>query len=180
MILKVKYILIIVFLTLITVGGISQEPGNPTYKSYFGFNLVQTMYGGMVHFGIARVNADGTEEYRFCSRHIWLLEVSGHIYSEANTDTVNLFLKYDINPRMVAELWKLRYSEYPYKSQTESLGWAQKPYGPSDAQLAFLKKYGFKTISSFIYGEKAFQLLKDMMDPDWVSNYMNLGLDSTE
>ncbi|GAB4284621.1 MAG: hypothetical protein Kow0068_09730 [Marinilabiliales bacterium] len=167
-----------ILLSLCVIFAIGQETPKPTYKSYFGFSLEQTMYGGMIHYGIARVHADGKEEYRYCSRHVWLLQVAGHIASEANPDTVNLFLKYDIDPKIVLDLWKLRYSEFPYKSQNQTMGWAQKPYGPSDAQLAFLKKYGFKTITSFVYGYNAFRLLKDMMDPDWVSNYMNLGLDN--
>ena len=171
---------LIVILLLLTLFVSAQVDKKPTYKSYFGFSLVQTMYGGMIHFGIVRVHSDGTEEYRYYGRHNWLLQVAGHLGSEANPDSVNLFLKYDVDPRMVLDLWKLRYSEYPYKSKTQKTGWAHKMYGPSEGQLTFLKKYGFETIVSFVYGDKAFQLLKDMMDPEWVDAYMNVGLEETE
>ena len=48
-------------------------------------------------------------------------------------------------------------------------------YGPSSEQLRYLQQnYGIKFITDYIYGKNLFQLLKDMQDPNWVSNYMSL------
>jgi hypothetical protein len=121
-----------------------------------------------------RIYEDGTQEFKILSRYNWILQAYGVQESEANPDTINYFMKYNLEVKILGELWKLRYGEYPYKSQTEKFGWAQTPYCPSDAQLSYLKKYGFKYISTTIYGDNAFSLLRDMMSPEWVDNYTNL------
>jgi hypothetical protein len=69
----------------------------------------------------------------------------------------------------------------PDSTATENFdykGWANhadpKVNGaPNDAQMAILKKYGMKEITDFVYGENAFNLLKDALDPEWQKNYMN-------
>ncbi len=143
-------------------------------KYYLGFNLVQTMYGEMVHYGIARVFTDGEVEITYLTRRNFLLQITGQQISDANPDKKDFFEEHKINYLIMNNLWMLRYSEYPYRSQDYEFGWAKKTYGPSEAQINFLKKYGFKHIDSFIYGDNAFRLLKDMMNLEWVNNYKSL------
>ncbi|MFH2095413.1 MAG: hypothetical protein ABIJ16_06905 [Bacteroidota bacterium] len=156
-----------------TVKAGAQEPEDKS-SYYFGFNLVQTMYGEMVHYGVARVYPDGTVKTTFISRRNFLLQIVGEQQSKANPNKEDLLEKYGVNYLIFNNLWMLRYSEYPYKTDLYDYGWARFPYGPSDAQLSYLKQYGFENIDSFIYGENAFRLWKDMMSLDWVNNYKSL------
>lgn len=169
-----KYFIIFysyILLSLISISSYSQEDKS---NYYFGFNLVQTMYGEMVHYGIARVFKDGEVEVTFISRRNFLLQITGQQFSKANPNKEDLFEKWGINFLIVNNLWMLRYSEYPYRSQDYDLGWAQLPMQPSESQLNLLKNYGFENIDSFIYGDNAFKLLKDMMSLEWVNNYRNI------
>ena len=71
-------------------------------------------------------------------------------------------------------LWKLRYSEYPYDGNTEK-GWAGKDFVPSDSQWSFLKRnYHYSELSQFLYGEDMWRLVKDSQDPDWQNQYSSL------
>ncbi len=143
-------------------------------KYYLGFNLVQTMFGEMVHYGIARVFENGDVEVTYMTRRNFLLQITGQQYSKANPDKIDFFEKYGINYLIVNNLWMLRYSEYPYRNRDMDMGWAQLPAKPSDAQMQILKQYGFENIDSFIYGDNALRLLKDMMSLEWVNNYKNI------
>jgi hypothetical protein len=69
----------------------------------------------------------------------------------------------------------------PDKTKPENLdfkGWANnedpKVNGaPNKAQMNILKKYGMNEISDFVYGDNAFKLMKDALDPQWQNTYMN-------
>lgn len=85
--------------------------------------------------------------------------------------------------QILSELWKLRYrndirvKNYMYKKTLgpEFRGWAVDSYFPSVPQIEYLKKtYGSDGLDSFIYGEKLYQLLKDVQDSTWIENYKNI------
>ncbi|MFH2141502.1 MAG: hypothetical protein ABIJ97_03700 [Bacteroidota bacterium] len=164
------------FILVFSIGvlSLSFSQDNPGYKSYFGFSLNTGVSDATETFGIVRISDDGDMEFNIISRFNWILQAYGVQESEANTDSTNYFEKYNLEVKILGELWKIRYGEYPFKSQTEKFGWAQTPYTPSKAQLNYLKKYGFKNIGSVIYGENAFNLLRDMMSPEWVGNYSSI------
>lgn len=87
----------------------------------------------------------------------------------------------------VEDLWRLRYGEWPFyiappratNNSPTTLdpigpgpGWARKPLMPSEGQLDILRGYGpVDPMVDVIWGDKAFQLLKDMQDEAWVSTY---------
>jgi len=165
-----KYLAVII-LASITLTVCSQKEES---KYYFGFNLMQTMYGDMHHYGIICIAPNGAKSYEFTSKVNFVMQIAGLQDSRANPDTINFFVKYDISPRIIGTLWMLRYAEYPYRSKKFNFGWAKNVASPSDAQFEFLKQYGFENINSFIYGENAFRLLQDMMNLDWVNNYKSI------
>ncbi|HYG52329.1 MAG TPA: hypothetical protein VD905_15570 [Flavobacteriales bacterium] len=84
---------------------------------------------------------------------------------------------------LLAELWKLRYrsdirvKNYMYKKTLgpEYRGWAVDAFFPSVAQINYLKqRYGSDGLDNYIYGEKLYQLLKDVQDSTWIENYKNI------
>lgn len=71
------------------------------------------------------------------------------------------------------DLWKVRFKRNPFSANSRlNEGWAQNYYGPSAAQLKFLKeKYRVKNISDLYIGEHMFRFLKDALDTSWVRQY---------
>ncbi|MBO4372455.1 MAG: hypothetical protein J5826_05940 [Bacteroidales bacterium] len=122
------------------------------------------------------INPDGTLKYTYLTMDGFVNRAAGRERSAANSKGANYFTNFGIkNPGIVGDLWKLRYTEYPYHGSNEQ-GWSTNdsvPTMPSEAQMAILKKYGIFRISDYCYGLMAFMLLHDMEDPAWIEKYKN-------
>ncbi len=130
------------------------------------------------------INSDGSLKYTFLTMDGFVNRAAGRERCAANIKSANFFNNFGIkNPGIVADLWKLRYREYPYykevrdSSDKVSLqGWSTNDNSnvmPSEAQMAILKRYGINKISDYCYGLMAFMLLHDMEDPVWIEKYKN-------
>lgn len=103
-------------------------------------------------------------------------------------DTVirRVYYKGGISCNPLSDLWRLYNKEWPYYSAPVKVsadkpsvnnpigpgpGWSREKNMPSPGQQEILKSYGAEFWSDMIYGEKAFQLLHDMQDENWVANY---------
>ncbi|MBO7596143.1 MAG: hypothetical protein J6T70_03770 [Bacteroidales bacterium] len=124
------------------------------------------------------INPDGTLKYTYLTMDGFVNRAAGRERSAANSKGADYFANFGIkNPGIVGDLWKLRYTEYPYATQDKpEQGWSTNdsiPVLPSEAQMAILKKYGIFKISDYCYGLMAFMLLHDMEDPAWIEKYKN-------
>ncbi len=145
----------------------------------FAIRIVSDGHGNQQFF-IVKVNSDnkivGGDQVQAES---FLRQAMGKEKSKANPLQENLFKKYGIkDPDIIFSLWKLRYAKNPWKTDdsTNMYGWTNRskyPMIPYNSQLKILKRYGLDNINGFIYGNKLFQLLKDMEDPDWIKTYQD-------
>ncbi|MCR4799092.1 MAG: hypothetical protein K5860_01135 [Bacteroidales bacterium] len=144
-----------------------------TVKGYFGISLM-TSYSGFVRYGFIQIKSTGEEQITWLSREQFLQQVTGQTVSKANPEKRNFLEDKEIMWQSFENLWKLRYSEYPYDGNTEK-GWAGKDFVPSDSQWSFLKRnYHYSEMSQFLYGEDMWRLVKDSQDPDWQNQYSSL------
>ena len=69
-------------------------------------------------------------------------------------------------------LWKLRYSDYPFRNNTDR-GWSNELYKPSSNQAKFLyKNYGIYDIDfNYFIDSNFWQILKDVQDENWINRY---------
>jgi len=149
----------------------------PFYKNkwYFGISLATT-YNGFVRYGIIKIPEKGPIEVSYFTKEMFVRQTSGLYVSKANPDKFNYLEKYQIKWDVFEQLWKIRYSEYPYQVQeTMPPGWAGKMSCPSDAQWNFLKQnYGYGSLNDFIFGDNLWKFLKDVQDPAWAAQYSSL------
>jgi len=156
-----------------------RKTGNeePFYKNkwYFGISLATT-YSGFVRYGIIKIPENGPIEVSWFTRDMFVRQISGVYFSKANPDKINYMEKNLIKWDVFDQLWKVRYSEYPYQmQQTMEPGWAGKMSSPSDAQWNFLKQnYGFGSFNDYIFGDNLWKFLKDVQDPAWAAQYSSL------
>ena len=147
-------------------------------KFFFAVTLTPTVDGRrMYNTAIILKSLQGKWIPTFITKKDFLLQITGQQDSKANPNHINYMKEYQIFWQTLDQLWKLKYSEYPYdrRHNQDTKGWAKMKYSPSPEQLRYLQQnYGIKFITDYIYGKNLFRLLKDMQDPNWVSNYMNL------
>ncbi len=145
---------------------------------YFAITLTPTVNGRrMYNTVIVLKSLQGKWIPTYVTKTDFLLQITGQQDSRANPNHINYMKEYQIFWQTLDQLWKLKYSEYPYerRKNPDTKGWAKMKYSPSPEQLRYLQRnYGIKFITDFIYGKNLFRLLKDMQDPNWVSNYMNM------
>jgi len=165
---KSKLLILMIFF-LFSVSLFSQNKSKSKY--YLAYNITLNPDGSSVHYALLKILPNKKKEIITLTKTDWILQAAGKQKSLANTDTTNYFKKYLIRWQTVDQLWKLRYSEFPYRKKTDRLGWARKKYAPSEAQVKILQKYGVKYITDYFYGENAFKLLKDIQGGEWVTNY---------
>ncbi len=141
---------------------------------YLGFRVVPN-FSNVGQFAILYIPGNVIKEVQTISLSTFMNYASGNIKNDANPEKLNFFTEYGIeDTTIVADIWKLRYKKYPYKSATADAGWSNNdsiPSAPADGQLLILQTYGVKKISDFFYGEDAFRLLKDMQNATWVDTY---------
>lgn len=151
------------------------EKQEPYYKNewYFGISLVASTSGEMVRYGFVKIHEDGHKEYTWLTKKNFLLQVTGQQPSKANKQQENLLEKYQIKWETFGDLWKLRYSEWPYDdARRQEVGWAGKMFVPSDSQWDFLKEnYNYTALTDFLYGENMWKLLQDIQDPNFGAQY---------
>ena len=145
---------------------------------YFAVTLTPTVDGRrMYNTAIVLKTRQGKWIATFVTKRDFLLQITGQQESKANPNHINYMKEYRIFWQTLDQLWKLKYSDYPYdrKHNPDTKGWAKGKFSPSPGQLRYLQQhYGIKNITDFIYGKNLFRLLKDMQNPAWVNNYMNL------
>jgi len=149
----------------------------PYYKNKWYFAIcLSTSDNGFVRWGILKVHQDGTKEVTWLNKDVFNRQAAGYMESKANPGKINYFEENKIKWDVYDELWKVRYSEYPYKTtQTMPPGWAGKMFAPSDAQWSFLKQnYGYGSLNDLIFGDNLWKFLKDVQDPEWVAHYSGL------
>ncbi|MFO7868238.1 MAG: hypothetical protein R6U95_02945 [Bacteroidales bacterium] len=146
-----------------------------TVTSYFGISLL-TSYNGFIRYGYIQKRSTGEEKITYLSRQEFIQQISGQQESEANPEKKNYLAEYKIKWETFENLWKLRYSEYPYDGpRSDEKGWAGRDFAPSEAQWDFLRKnYNYKKFTQFLYGEDMWRLLKDSQDPNWQRQYSSL------
>lgn len=145
---------------------------------YFAITLTPTVNGRrMYNTAIVLKSLQGKWISTYVTKTSFLMQITGQQDSKANPNHINYTKEYQIFWQTLDQLWKLKYNEYPYdrRQNQDTKGWAKMKYSPSPEQLRFLQQhYGIKFITDFIYGKNLFRLMKDLQDPNWVSNYMNL------
>lgn len=150
----------------------------PYYKNewYFGFKLITNSSGQLVTYGYIKIHEDGRNEYIWLTQKNFMQQVTGQQPSKANKNNENFLEKHQIRWETFDLLWKLRYSEFPYDTESrQEQGWAGKMFVPSDAQWAFLKEnYDYDELTDFIYGDNMWKLLKDIQDPNFASQYSSM------
>jgi hypothetical protein len=143
----------------------------------FFIKLANGAQDHLVRYGVMSAKNGYIIDYKYLTLEDWMWEITGRRPSKANPDSTDLLLKYGIPMNSIKDLWKIKYQEYPWRQKYEkdNKGWASQRVSPSKVQMNYLKKYGVKEfISEPIFGYNLFNLLKDMTDPTWVSDYMNL------
>lgn len=197
-----KAFIFLFFLLCCTINTLAQKDtiysfgDNPNEADYFfGFNLVENGSGGMAHLALVKPNKNGKPKIMLLTKDAFVKQAKGLQESLANPLNLDFFEKYDIkDPDILDDLWRLRYVEYPYKTQKALIierhhlndstanaiptmntsGWSANdsiPFIPTKSQMLMLKKFGMKRMNDFVYGENAFKLLKSMQNPQWVSKY---------
>lgn len=179
-----KVLLYLILLTATALGTMAQnnnifirKEDNPelkvTVSGYFGISLM-TSYNGFIRYGFIQIKSTGEQQITWLSRDQFLQQASGQTVSKANPQKKNFLEDKEILWESFENLWKLRYSEYPYEGSKEK-GWSGLDFAPSDAQWSFLKRnYNYSSLSQFLYGDDMWKLVKDSQDPDWQNQYSSL------
>jgi len=144
-------------------------------QAYFGISLL-TSYNGFIRYGYIQIKPNGETKISYLTRQEFIYQVTGQERSKANPDGKNLLAEKQIKWDTFEDLWKLRYTEYPYDGpRSKEQGWAGRDFAPSVAQWDFLKKnYGYQKFTQFLYGEDMWRLVKDSQDPNWQNQYSSL------
>jgi len=147
-------------------------------KYYFAITLTPTVDGRqMYNTAIILKSYQGKWIPTIITKKNFLLQITGQQESKANPNHINYMKAYQIYWQTLDQLWKIKYSEYPYdrRQNQDTKGWAKMKYSPSPEQLRYLQQhYNIKFITDYFYGKNLFRLLKDMQSPEWINNYMNL------
>jgi hypothetical protein len=202
---KNLFLLLLLFLFLIG-SAYSQNTGTvkfgeSTFQEYFfAFKIMPSMTGELVQCAVVKKNPEGRDEITFMSKETWARQMTGYEASKANPNKENFVVKFNIfeippevskegeeeikeytilkTVSILANLWRLRYSEYPYQlaDGNPGKGWAANSdkkitWLPSESQMQILKEYGIGELSDFCYGEDAFKLLKDVRTKEFQAKY---------
>lgn len=172
--------------------------GSMPAKTEFGITLT---HGGNTAFGsfaLVSVLSGNIVRSQPISRETFILQVTGTQYSPANPLRKDLMKESGIEPCVsltdsmvrtdvtnkytypycpaLDDFWKIRYKRDPNNADLRrDEGWATGYFAPSLSQQRYLRdNYGLTHMNGTIFGEKFFQLLKDMQDSTWIENYKNL------
>lgn len=151
----------------------TQAQNASTVKHYFAISL-QSSPEDLVTFAIISITEEGERTNTYLSRRSFIRQIIGLEYSIANPTETNILKDAGIDgPEVFGDIWKLRYSENPYRTADSSdAGWAKNKFRPSEGQLAMLGSFGIKTLSDFSYGDQLIELFKAMNNESWVNEYL--------
>ncbi|GEM_PF-797129 len=178
---KAKIVLVITMIYTVTVCAqndtiytFEDDPGEIEY--YFGFNLIPSAVGGLIHIAIIKPLENDKKSIIQITKDDFISQAMGKTQSLANPKRINFFKQYQINdPNVMDNLWRLRYKEYPYYTNEKVLpGWSSNdsiPFIPTESQMLMLNKFGAYKLNDYIYGENAFKLLYLMGKPEWIKSY---------
>lgn len=176
---------IFLFLTL----WISSSYQQPMEEVQFGVRLGASATGNFQSYTILRERKNGVAIAYLPEKHAFLNYAAGtwplpgegrkqylqkhdvlvfKVYNYAKNDSIWYCPALD-------SLWKIRYSLHP-SDRNQNDGWALGGLQPSGKQLEYLhKNYGIKNVQGIYFTDSSFfKILKDVMDPEWVSNYKKL------
>lgn len=158
-----------------------------TYELGFSLNLTANNDQHYTLF-IYKVHEGRVLESTAISEKTFVLQGLGLESSRANLSGVNLFEQFAITDCEVQkdelgkvidhqclpldELWKLRYGGAT--SNTGTSGWAQEVNAPGVRQQIILQAYRSPHEEHWIgpyFGARAFALLHDIQDPQWIATY---------
>lgn len=147
------------------------EARHPRYS--FSISLISGANSSPVSFGIYRQNPDSTTEIIFLTQDAFLRQATGYESSRANPDKVNFFEEYGIDPKVLNQLWKLKYEQFPYENNDE-LGWGTPMGVPSEGQFSLLSAFGIEQMTDVCFGKNVWLLLQKVGDPIWQGQYQQL------
>jgi hypothetical protein len=160
-------------------------------RNQFAIGLVPNANNGLISFAIMTKIGENYITAQHLSRQQFMYFSLGYWPSKANIEKVNLYAKYDIKGveltyddfgkvngytcGPIDQLWRIKYQHHPM-FRDRPAGWSQSPYSPSESQAKYLfETYGVLNVNThYFVGEKLFQLLKDIQDPNWVAAYQAL------
>jgi hypothetical protein len=167
-----------------------QVPASADWQ--FAMSLSSSTDGQLFCLFLVKVKDGQVTESRPITRENFIRQAQGRAFSLANPDAEDLFRDHGVQHctlpldsaalgfltdcSTLNDLWKLRYWEYPLKTdngQHTAKGWSAKPLSPGSQQLEILKGYGMRFLNDLIVGEQFFRLLHDMGEPRWVTAYRN-------
>jgi hypothetical protein len=172
----------------LAIGLAAPAPAVATYE--FGLSLATGVSNQLYSLFVVKVFEGQMVSADPISASDFILQAQGLKPSKANLEGRNLFLESKINTCLafedtaaveylyrcdaLADLWKLRFQEYPFlqsQGQHPGAGWAETRQAPSPRQMMLLADYGILHLTGLCRGKDVFRLLHDMGDEDWVRNY---------
>lgn len=160
-------------------------------KTEFAIGIIPGANSSILSFAIVTRNGETFTGTQLITEQQFMYFILGYWPCRANpqkedlmqkNEVPNIALSYDrygkvngyYNPP-IHELWKIKYPEHPIRRDLGP-GWGLGKYNPSPRQAEFLyKQYGVLHVNThYFVGEKLFQILKDIQDPEWINNYQNL------
>jgi len=75
----------------------------------------------------------------------------------------------------IESLWKIRYAAHPFNQQ-KGEGWSNGKFRPSQKQQVYIfNRYGVRGYDQDYFADSSFfQLLKDVIDKDWIDEYKRM------
>jgi len=182
--------LLLILLCCVLGGSTMPEP---TDRVVFGVRISVGANSQIVSYVAMRYSPDGVlREKRNYTHDEFIRVVSGDWPSSYNPKKQNLFELNGVQGGVIYNdtfkksypycpafdsLWKIRYSDYPFKGGERSgTGWSLGIYSPSLKQQKYIADhYHIKYLDTdFIIDTNFWQLLKDVQDSAWISSYKNL------
>ncbi|MEA2043519.1 MAG: hypothetical protein U9N85_13340 [Bacteroidota bacterium] len=195
---KLIVLLLIIPIFVSAQKGFGTEKNKSNYQ--FGFKINTNQYGTAIRCVRIHNQSDGKKKLKYIKTKQWAGQIAGYEYSKANPDLNNLVEDYEIfeipqevkakgdeeikiytierTTAILNNLWRLRYSEYPFGTANSEIGkgWAAHPdsnitFLPNKRQLKMLRAYGIENINDVFVGEEAFRLMRDILDKPWQQTY---------
>lgn len=160
-------------------------------RTVFAVSLSSNSVNSEMTYSIVTLSGKKVVYSRHISQNDFIYMASGNWKSTANPNNEDLFQLNNVEGGIFLDsatfekipycpaldsLWKLRYNFNPY--QPNEPGWSIEQYKPSEKQALYLyNRYGLYNINTGYIADTAFwQLLRDVTNPDWITNYKSLRL----
>ena len=178
--------LLLICIWLVSASVIRMEAVRPV----FGVNVSIGANSQITSFVCYLYNGRVLTQKKIVDKETFVKIVSGVWPSVYNPKRIDYFEQNEIDCSMITDsitekkivgclpmdsLWKIRFSTYPFQHKSE-LGWSNKYYKPSPNQEKYLsERYGISHIDGDYFLDTNFwQLLKDVIDVDWIKNYKSI------